>query len=110
MGVGRLVRLIRSMFVLREWYVFLSRGISNFYPDASISVLGQDKEQPCQAISGFKSTSINDWKNKTKSDITSSGWVVDTLEANLEPCFPKWIRLHGNMRVSTGLVMAQKVR
>lgn len=57
--------------------------------------IGHTKEELCQAIADFKFThpalisrfshytSIADWKARSPADITSSGWVVDTLEAAL---------------------------
>lgn len=60
-------------------------------------LLGQTKKQIFHAVSIFPFThpalqerlslyryrTINDWKVKAPSDITSSGWVVDTLECAL---------------------------
>lgn len=59
------------------------------------SSIGHTKEDLCKTIGGFKFahpalvsrfsryTSIADWKAKSSADMTSSGWVVDTLEAAL---------------------------
>jgi ADP-ribosylglycohydrolase len=59
------------------------------------SSTGHTKEDLCKAITHFKFThpalkfrfarykSIADWKAKSPADITSSGWVVDTLESAL---------------------------
>lgn len=59
------------------------------------SLIGHTKEDLCKTIGGFKFAhpalvsrfsrykSIADWKAKSQADMTSSGWVVDTLEAAL---------------------------
>lgn len=82
------------------------RGMS--FPSAvcldSNVLAGDAKEQLCQTIATFTFTdpalaerfarykTIDDWKAKTRSDISSSGWVVDTLEVALWGFFKydKW--------------------
>jgi len=62
---------------------------------ATNTSIGQTKQQLHDTIAGFSFThpalkermsqymSIEDWKKKEPSDMTSSGWVVDTLECAL---------------------------
>ena len=66
-----------------------------FFQDIIDAFVGQTKQQLYDTISAFPFThpvlrermsqyrSIDDWKSKLPEDITSSGWVIDTLECAL---------------------------